>query len=430
MRIVELRAENFKRLKAVNIRPDGSLVIVAGENDQGKSSVLDSIEAALGGSKSVPSDPIRKGKRRGRNVVDLGDLVVERQYSPTGSKLVVKNRAGETQKSPQSLLDDLCDKLAFDPQEFARLEREKRTKVVKELVGLDFTKLDGQRSAAYSQRTDVNKDVKRLEAKLDLLEVHDGVPEGEVSVAELTAELGKREEQLAGNGTTRKDLEDAEKQLTGTDEAIVEAKAEVATLRQQLEEAEGALTLREEERAAVLTVRDDAQELVDELKDPDLEDVKRQMAESDETNRKVRENQEHARVAKELEDKEDEAQTLTDEIAEVDDQKQQQIADAEFPIEGLGFDEDGVTLDGVPFDQASESQRLMASVAVGAALHPKLRVLLIRNGNDLGEQKLQALAEMAEKLDLQIWLERIAGGPGAVVIEDGVVADVETRKAG
>ena len=39
MKIIELHAENVKRLKAVQIRPTGPLVEIAGRNGQGKSSV-------------------------------------------------------------------------------------------------------------------------------------------------------------------------------------------------------------------------------------------------------------------------------------------------------------------------------------------------------------------------------------------------------
>jgi recombinational DNA repair ATPase RecF len=47
MQIIELRAENFKRITAVRIRPDGKVVNISGRNGQGKSSVMDSIWATI-----------------------------------------------------------------------------------------------------------------------------------------------------------------------------------------------------------------------------------------------------------------------------------------------------------------------------------------------------------------------------------------------
>ena len=41
MKIIELRASNVKRLKAIEITPDGTMQIIGGRNAQGKSSLLD-----------------------------------------------------------------------------------------------------------------------------------------------------------------------------------------------------------------------------------------------------------------------------------------------------------------------------------------------------------------------------------------------------
>ena len=50
MNIVKLRAENIKRIVAVEIEPDGALVQITGRNGAGKSSVLDAIWWALAGN--------------------------------------------------------------------------------------------------------------------------------------------------------------------------------------------------------------------------------------------------------------------------------------------------------------------------------------------------------------------------------------------
>ena len=48
MKIVQLTAENVKRLTAVSIAPDGNLVQITGRNGQGKASVLDAIFGNVG----------------------------------------------------------------------------------------------------------------------------------------------------------------------------------------------------------------------------------------------------------------------------------------------------------------------------------------------------------------------------------------------
>lgn len=108
MKIIELKAENIKRIKAVEIKPKDNLVIISGKNDQGKSSVLDSIWYALSwgdGRKKTPK-PIRKGEDKAKVRIDLGDIIVTRNWTDNEkSYLKVENKEGMQYKSPQQLLD-------------------------------------------------------------------------------------------------------------------------------------------------------------------------------------------------------------------------------------------------------------------------------------------------------------------------------------
>ena len=57
IRINKLEIENVKRVKAVKLKPsDTGLTIIGGNNQQGKTSVLDAITWALGGNKYRPSN--------------------------------------------------------------------------------------------------------------------------------------------------------------------------------------------------------------------------------------------------------------------------------------------------------------------------------------------------------------------------------------
>ena len=49
LRIIELRGENVKIIKAIRIRPKGNVVIISGKNGAGKTSVLDLIWYCLDG---------------------------------------------------------------------------------------------------------------------------------------------------------------------------------------------------------------------------------------------------------------------------------------------------------------------------------------------------------------------------------------------
>ena len=90
---------------------------------------------------------------------------------------------------------------------------------------------------------------------------------------------------------------------------------------------------------------------------------------------------------------------------------------------GLTLGDDGPMLDGVPLEQASGAQKLRVSVALGIAMNPRLKVLLVRDASLLDEDSLALVAEMAAAADAQVWLERVGDGdPAAVVIDDGQVS--------
>jgi len=76
----------------------------------------------------------------------------------------------------------------------------------------------------------------------------------------------------------------------------------------------------------------------------------------------------------------------------------------------------------MPFDQAGGADKMQVSLAIGMALNPTLRVLLIRDGSLLDEDSLQFVADMVGKNDYQCWIERVGEGEEvSVVIEDGQV---------
>ena len=79
-------------------------------------------------------------------------------------------------------------------------------------------------------------------------------------------------------------------------------------------------------------------------------------------------------------------------------------------------------MNGVPFDQASDAEQLRVSTQIAIALNPQLRVIRIRDGSLLDDDAMKQLAEIADKNDFQIWIERVRSDDKVgFVIEDGHV---------
>jgi len=398
MKIVALEAENVKHLKVVNIKPDGSLVVIGGDNAQGKTCVLDSIEYALGGAGAIPSQPIRKGEKKARVVLDLGEIQVTRTFTPGGTKVVVKSKEGATFASPQAMLDKLVGELTFDPLEFSKMDAKKQAAVLKTLVGLDCDEIDARYKELFDRRTVVNREGKATKATLEGVEKHDGVPSEPISVQELSDQYAE----AVSRGT----------QIESVRRGLIEDKKELDRLRESME------------RLQEKIVRDT--ERFDELcKDqPNADRIREQMRTAETTNAKIEENLAYDKTEAKLEELRKESGSLTQQMAALKETKAKMIAEAEFPVDGMAIEDGVVTFEGIPFDQCSTAQRIRVSVAMGLAMNPELRVLLIREGSLLDEQNLAMIAEMADDFDAQVWMERVSKGDECqVIIEDGSVKE-------
>ena len=397
-KIIRLQSTNYKRLKAVEITPDkdGNLVIVAGKNGQGKSSVLDSITAALGGvnAKTTPK-PIRDGEDRAEIILETEDLVVTRRFTPSGSTLKVTSPDGATYPKAQARLDDLLGKLSLDPLAFTQLSDRDQLATLLDLVELPFdpAELDAQRKAVFDRRTEVNRQVKDAEARVKGFTVTEQVEP--VSVADLLAEY--RAEQAV-----------AEKR-----EADLRRAAEVA---EQIGELEQRL-------AELRGTRDELANTISGHRDLHLDRIQGQIDNAEQINAQAREFKAYEEARDRLDGAQRDAEKLTFELVRIDKTKAEGLAAARFPIPGLGFEDGGVSYQGVPFKQASSAEQLRVSLAMAIALNPSLRVIRIADGSLLDSDNLTLIESMAREHDFQVWIEMVDdSGERGIVIEDGAVA--------
>jgi ATPase subunit of ABC transporter with duplicated ATPase domains len=404
MKIISLEAENYKRLKAIEITPDGNTVVIAGRNAQGKTSVLDAIWAALGGREgNKASKPIREGAETAKVRVDLGDIVVTRTWKGDTSTVKVESGEGAVYKSPQALLDSFIGKLSFDPLEFTRMSAREQREALLELVDLDVDlgELDSKRAALFDKRTAVGRDGKALgeEPKLD-----GDLPSEEVSAASIIALIREAQEldrSNAGQIST----------LVGIDDDVISTTSQIQRFQESLKSLQKAQA---EQRA-----------IVEALPVPaDVTELESSLSEVETTNYAIRQNNAARERVATIKEQRTAYETLTDEIAAMDRTKADALAKAKFPVDGLGFDDSGVSYQDVPFDQASSAEQIRVSLGMAIALNPKLRVIRILDGSLLDDDNMKMISAAAAEHDFQVWIERVGdNGSVGIVIEDGEVIE-------
>ncbi len=425
-RILSLQVENVKRISAVQITPTGHLVVVSGANASGKSSVLDAIEYALAGTRSHPAEPVRRGADKARVVLDLGDLLVRRTITANGGgTLTVESKEGAVFRSPQALLDRLTGHLAFDPLGFLALSAPEQKVTLERLVGLDMSDLDERRrkmldAIAAHRREEVAAVEGAKAVGVDLT-----LPEDEIAASALMAELETAQSEQTQNDAVRAEEQDLGRGLQDWKDRLGECLEHIEELAAALDAAK---TVHVEAEKAVATAElasAQAAIAVEVLVDPDFVAIRARITQADETNARIRDNQEHGRLVARAQEAESAGADEREKLAEVNAERETRLAAATFPVPGLGFNEDGVAYAGLPFEQASRSEQIEVSVAMALAGNPTLRVMLVREGNDLDPEHVTLLAKLAEKHDAQVWLERVqADQKCAIVIVDGHVEGV------
>ena len=424
MKIIQFSAENIKKLRAVEIKPSGEIVTIAGRNAQGKSSVLDSIWWALAGTAAIQGQPIRKGETKARVRLDLGEIVVERRFTEKGSTLTVENADGARFPSPQKMLDALLGELSFDPLAFARMEPRRQFDELRRIskLAIDIDELDALNRGDYAKRTDINRDAKAKRATAEAIKVADGLPAEPIDERALLDRIEEAGQHNADIERRKARRAEVARQAQAFEDAIPQHETRIAELEAKIIE----------ERKAIADCRAKAAEQRDRLANAgdlpapiDAAAVRAQLDQARATNQAIARRAERDRISAEAAALEKQSDALTEQMAAREKAKTDAIAKAKMPVLGLGFGSGVVTYQGVPLEQASSAEQLRVSLAIAMAANPKLRVIRIQDGSLLDEDSLAAIAMMAKEGDYQVWLEKVGNSNVGVVIEDGSVSAVD-----
>jgi len=425
LRIIGIKTENVKRLGIVELTPNEYINRISGANGSGKSSLLDAIEWALTGTSNVASQPVRKGSGKAVIQLDLGDIVVTRRFFEGGNKngtLALESKANKSRyQSPQQMLDALMGKISFDPLEFLRMHPKKQFEVLQGLVkvDVDLTSLKADYDRDYLRRRELKKERDNEEVRRNAIAVPDNLPKEKVDEAALVKEL--QEASNYNDGIARQERERNEKashrDTLSTD--IADQRERVAELRAQADQLEA-----EANDWAKTLAKVDAE--IDKWEDlPKLKNAATLAAKITEA-RAINQGLDRRRLrdsyTEAIERLDAEIATLSTALKHSEETKTKAIESAEFPVPGLAFGDDEVIYRGFPFAQVSNADQIRASVAIGMATNPELRVMRIKDGSLLDDKSLKIIAEMSHAHDFQVWIEQVSQtGKVGVYLEDGEV---------
>ena len=306
------------------------------------------------------------------------------------------------------MLDALLGEFTFDPLAFESMKPKEQAEMLRSIAGVDFAPLDKKYKILFDERSDVNRDVKKLEGYLASMsfdaKAPAHAPEVDDILAELDAATSAHQEQTGRENALASILDHLRQ--ANADIQQLEAKLEAAKARKKELQAQG-----KEVKATI-----ESAEL------PDLDAIRKQFADISAVQKAVSANAEYKGVEAKLKAAQKQSREMTVALDGILKEKDNLLKQSPLPVDGLTFDEAEVFFQGVPFEQAAQSVRLRVGVAIGLARKPELRVMLIREGARLDKKHLALMAEIAKESDAQLWIERVGQGDECtVIIDDGEV---------
>lgn len=464
--VVQLEGENVKRLYAAAISPTDEVTKIGGWNENGKSSLVDCVSYTLCGGRALPAEPLRRGAKKGRSAIEIASrstdfgLKAERRYTKKGDILaVLLNGQDAPTKAPQELLNRLYNANAAQPDEFLDLPTKDKLKSLQRIVGINFDDLNEESAKLYVERTGVTREAKLLEAQVAGTERYDDAPKEATNTVDLVAQIkeaSNHNEAIAQREQAIKDraeksqrllnrIAEHEEEIEKLRAAAVERKQKQSVLKTEITRLAGIGThvLLTKETCPCNKSSDEPCNVCDgelaicaacglaevELSDPlcDAEPVNAknlvaQLAEAEETNRKVLANTQRRELEKQMRAKNSEVTKLTLALERIVEEKEKRLSEAKFPVPGLSFSDDGVLLHGIPLEQASQEQQVVTAAAIALAQQPKLRAILMRRGALLDPKHQAALRVWAKENKCQVFLEVVGKDADCeVIIEDGMV---------
>ena len=416
--ITALEAENVKRIKAVAFAPSPTgLTLVGGNNNQGKTSVLDALAWALGGDRFRPDAAQRDGAIAPAHLkVTLSNgVVVERKGK--NASLTVTDPTGR--RSGQQLLNAFVEPLALDLPRFMDASDKEKSDILLRIIGIgaELHTRDLEIKGLYDKRTFTGQLAAQKKHFAEEMISYPEAPDEPVSASEL---IRQQQDILARNGENqrlRAQYAELEQQVQQCVDELKRTRERIATLQQLADELDAKHT-------KLFNQRETARKTVSQLQDESTAELEASIRDIEETNRKVRANLEKSRAEDEAAQYASEYDRLTESIQQKRAERMALLNGADLPLPGLSVEDGVLTYKGKHWRDISGSDQLRVAAAIVRRLNPDCGFVLLDKLEQMDMTALQEFSAWLEAEGLQAIATRVSTGSECqIIIEDGMVKD-------
>jgi len=413
IKINKLEIENVKRVRAVKIEPTkNGLTVIGGKNNQGKTTVLDSIVWALGGDKYRPSSAQREGSviPPSLRVVLSNGLIVERKGK--NSELKVIDPSG--QRGGQQLLNDFVEQLALNLPKFMESSNADKAKTLLKIIGVgdQLYTLEKQDIELFNKRHAIGQIADQKKKFAKEMPHYLDAPKELISASDL---IRQQQDILARNGENnrkRQNLQYIQSQSVNIQKQIDDLlikQSELAT-----------------KQSSILVDLEIANKSALDLHDESTEELENSVSNIEEINRKVRANSDKDKAEEDSLEYSNQYNSLSVKIDEVRKSKMDLLQNANLPLPGLSVIDGELAYNNKKWDCMSGSEQLKVSTAIVRKLNPKCGFILLDKLEQMDLDTLNEFGVWLEGEGLQAIATRVSTGDEcSIVIEDGYVVGQE-----
>lgn len=440
MTIKRLELRNFQAIKDFSADFTGDVYLVKGENEVGKSTILKSIVCLLTGERDAV---LRNGEKNGFAKMVIGgdgkEYTVELRFTENDPRGTISIKAKDGMRSTNvSMLRTILNYRNFDAEEFARWSEtaEGRRKQIQVVMGLmppeiasRIKTIDAEVLMAKETRKSVNANVKYKETELESIkaQLSDGDIETYTEPIDLTVlmqESNKAAEQRAKAENVKMQMASLESELANISKERERFAADLERAKKAYEDAKAFYNRSIENVAAQETEIKDkigkAEQWLSEYDAQPKEDAAEKLAAAQNHNAKCNIVKMFHAKQTEVDAERTKADKLNADLDAYAKERAELVAAAKFPIDGLSFGEDGLTLNDVPFvvGKVSDSQIMEVAAKLVIASNPTVNIFRIGRGESLGAKRLQSIVNLAKENGFQGFIEQVERGQETISVEE------------
>jgi predicted ATP-dependent endonuclease of OLD family len=412
MKIKKFTIQNFRNIDFLEAEPNGSHILLLGDNQRGKSSTIEAILSCLG-KKDSPLNPVQFGK-------DSAEIQIE---GTDGTQFKVKyNKKGEPTFeiiAPNGLKDNrksaiqqvVGNDLDFEVEEFVRQSRSadgrrKQIELVKSLLPDEiidkYHELERLIASCETVRTEAGKNAKMYESVMK---------QSKVEQFDLDKYSAPLDENSISNELSR--AQDINHNINRAAEGI-------KLHQNRIDEIDAEIQKLMEEKAERETKVNKLDDYLKANKQVDIEPIKLKLSQISTHNTMYQKVKDYIKCSEDFENWENQYNELTQKILNHRTEKKRLISDSNaIPIPDLWFDDEKLYLGNVPIDSdtLSTSQIMHLGVQIMVAKNPKMKIMCIARGESLGSNRLKEIQQLAEKYDYEIIMEQVIRGEEELKLE-------------